>query len=111
MAQDFNFSCRGSYCCKNIKCLNISDLGVNRVEFQKKDDQTTCLLRGNQAALIPCTGRLILEKDGIAKEITCKLYGTHPSLLERRGKNKDAEDIAENLLFARRYSRNLKKTH
>ena len=31
------FNCKGSYCCKNIKCLNISDFGVHRVEFQKKD--------------------------------------------------------------------------
>ena len=29
------FSCRGA-CCKNIKCLNISDFGVNRAEFQKE---------------------------------------------------------------------------
>ena len=88
------FNCRGIYCCKNIRCLKISDFGVNRVEFQKNDDQTICSLCGDQAAFIPCTGRLILEKDTIAKKITCKHYGIHSCLLERKGRNKDAEDIA-----------------
>ena len=90
----FLFNCRGIYCCKNIRCLNISDFGVNRVEFQKNDDQTICSLCGDQAAFIPCAGRLILEKDAIAKKITCKHYGIHSCLLERKGRNKDAEDIA-----------------
>ena len=48
----------------------------------------------DQAALIPCTGRLILEKETIAKKVLCKHYGTHSCLLERKGRNKDAEDIA-----------------
>ena len=88
------FNCRGSYCWKNIKYLNISDFGVDRVEFQKKDDQTICSLCGDQAAFIPCTGRLTLEKETNVKKITCKHYGTHPCLLERKGRNKDVEDIA-----------------
>ena len=82
------FDCRRSYCCKNIKCLNISDFGVNRVEFQKKDDQTICSLCVYQAAFIPCTGRLILENDTIAKKITSKHYGIHSCLLERKGRTK-----------------------
>ena len=49
---------------------------------------------GDQAAYIPCTGRLILQKDTIAKKITCKHYVIHSCLLERKDRNKDAEDIA-----------------
>ena len=46
------FSCRG-VCCKNIKCINISDFDVNRAEFQKRDNQTTCSLCGDEAAFTP----------------------------------------------------------
>ena len=49
---------------------------------------------GDQAAFIPSTRRVILEKDTIAKKIICKHYDTHSCLLERKGRNKDAEDIA-----------------
>ena len=62
------FNCEGSYCCKNIKCFNMSDFGVNCVKFQKKDNKTICLLCRDQAVFIPCTGHLILEKDTIAKK-------------------------------------------
>ena len=54
------FNCRGSCYCKNIKSLNISDFGVNRVEIQKIDNQTIYSFCGNQAAFIPCTECLIL---------------------------------------------------
>ena len=83
-----------SYCCKNSKCLNISDFGGNRVEFQKKDGQTICSLRGDQAVFKPCTGRLILEKDTIVRKIICKHYGTRSCLSKGKGRSKDAEDIA-----------------
>ena len=38
---------------------------------------------------MPCTWCLILEKDTIAKKITCEHYGTLSCLLERKGRNKD----------------------
>ena len=50
-------NCRGSYCCRNIKRLDISDFRVNRVEFQKKDDQAICSLYGDEASFIPYPGR------------------------------------------------------
>ena len=69
------FNCRGSYCCRNIECLNILDFGVNRVEFQKKDDQTICWLCGDHAAFIPYTGRLILEKTQLRKKLLASIMG------------------------------------
>ena len=50
-----------------------------------------CSLCGDQAPFIPCTVRLILEKKTIAKKIACKHYAIHSSLLDRKGRNKDAE--------------------
>ena len=67
------FNCRGNCCCKNIICFNVSDFGVNRIKFQKKDDQTICSLCGDQAAFITCTVRLILEKDTIAKKLLANI--------------------------------------
>ena len=84
------FNCGRSSCCKNIKGLNnVSDFGVNCVEFQTKDDQTICSLCGDQAAFIPCIGHLILEKDTIAKKNY--LQALWYALLT--GRNKDAEDF------------------
>ena len=62
------------------------------------------MLCGDQAAFIPCAGRLILEKDTIAKKITCKHYGMHSCLLERKGRNKNAEEIARSFLLVTRES-------
>ena len=62
------FYCRESYSCKDIKCLNISDFGVNCVEFQQKYDQTIYSLCGDQAAFMSCLGHLILEEEANAKK-------------------------------------------
>ena len=82
------FNCGGEYCCKNIKGLNMSDFGVNCVEFQTKDDQAICALCGDQAAFIPI----------------CKHYGIHSCLLKQIGRNKDAEDIARSFPWITRES-------
>ena len=67
------FNCRGSYSCKDVKCLKILDFGINCAEFQKKDDQTIYSLCGDQAEFMPCTGHLILEKDTIAKKLLASI--------------------------------------
>ena len=51
----------------------VSDFGINRNELRKKDNQTIRSLCGDQAAFIPCTGRLIFEKDTIAKKIIASI--------------------------------------
>ena len=90
MAQHFFLIVERVTVARTLNAL-ISQISVLTVSnFKRK----ICSLCGDQAAYIPCTGRLILEKDTIAKKITYKNYGTHSCLLERKGRNKDAEDIA-----------------
>ena len=104
MAQDFFLIVEGVTVARTLNVL-IYQISVLTVpNFKKKYDQTICSLRGDQAAFIPCRGRFILEKDTNVKKITCKHYGTHSCLLERKGRNKDAEDIARSFPWATRES-------
>ena len=84
------FNCRGNYCCANVKCSNITDFGVKRLEFQQKAGVMTCSLCGEIAAYLPCGGRLILEKNTKKKH-----YGTHPFPIEVKGRSKRAFKIAK----------------
>ena len=89
------YNCRGSYCCTNVKCANITDFGINRLEFQQKEGVVICSLCGEKAAYLPCEGRLILEKDTEKKIITAKHYGTHLCPVEVKGRSKDVSKISK----------------
>ena len=109
------FSCIGGCCSKNINCRNISNFGVNLVTFQKKDDQTICSLCGDQA-FIPCTGRLILEKDTFAKNFFASIMVYTLVYQNEKVETKMQKILCvaflgqrEDLSFTRRYKRNLRK--
>ena len=89
------YNCRGSYCCTNVKCGNITDFGINRLEFQQKEGAMICSLCGENAAYLPCEGRLILEKDTEKKIVTAKHYGTHSCPIEVKCRSKDVSEITK----------------
>ena len=89
------YNCRGSCCCANVKCANITDFGINWLEFQQKEGVMICFLCGEKGAYLPCEGRLILEKDAEKKIITAKHYGTHSFPIEVKGRSKDFSKISK----------------
>ena len=44
------YNCRGSYCYTNVKCANITDFEINRLEFQQKEGAVICSLCEEKAA-------------------------------------------------------------
>ena len=109
-------NCRGSYCCTNVKCDNITDFEINRLEFQQKEGVMISSLYGEETAYLLYRGRLILEKDTEKKIITAKHYGTQnsqgiPSFnLRRHGKTESVTAARAIIIFCCCYY-NCKKLH
>ena len=93
--QDYYTNVERTYCCTNVKCANITDFGINRLDFQQKEGVMMCSLCGEKAEYLHRDGRLILEKDNQKKIITAKHYGTHSCPIAVKDHSKDVSKIAK----------------
>lgn len=89
-------NCRGRYVCKNKRCKNLFDFGVNRVDFSHRQTNIVCSICDVEPTYIPCDARLILEKDISDKIVTCKHYGTHTCNMQIKGRP-DKKSTKKNL--------------